>query len=76
MEIVATNLLENPAVEGIVVNARDVTERVEVAAQLEERAFHDDLTGLPNRALLLGRLQDPLHRASRHQRSVGGKYCT
>ena len=71
MEIVATNLLENPAVEGIVVNARDVTERVEVAAQLEERAFHDDLTGLPNRALLVDRLQDALHRASRHQRSVG-----
>ncbi len=71
MEIVATNLLENPAVEGIVVNARDVTERVEVAAQLEERAFHDELTGLPNRALLLDRLQDALHRASRHQRSVG-----
>ena len=71
MEIVATNLLENQAVEGIVVNARDVTERVEVVAQLEERAFHDDLTGLPNRALLLERLQDALHRASRHQLSVG-----
>ncbi|MEC9057285.1 MAG: PAS domain S-box protein, partial [Actinomycetota bacterium] len=32
MEIVATNLLGNPAVAGVVVNARDVTERVEVAA--------------------------------------------
>ena len=38
MEVVATNLLGNPAVAGIVVNARDVTERVEVAAQLEDRA--------------------------------------
>jgi len=71
MEIVATNLLGNPAVAGVVVNARDVTERVEVAAQLEERAYHDELTGLPNRALLLDRLQDSLHRAARHDRMVG-----
>jgi diguanylate cyclase (GGDEF)-like protein/PAS domain S-box-containing protein len=71
MEIVATNLLGNPAVAGVVVNARDVTERVEVAAQLEERAYHDELTGLPNRALLLDRLQDALHRAARHDRLVG-----
>jgi diguanylate cyclase (GGDEF)-like protein/PAS domain S-box-containing protein len=71
MEIVATNLLENPAVAGVVVNARDITERVEVTAQLEERAFHDELTGLPNRALLLERLRDALHRASRHDRMVG-----
>jgi len=71
MEIVATNLLDNAAVAGVVVNARDITERVEVAAQLEERAFHDELTGLPNRALLLERLRDALHRSSRHDQMVG-----
>ena len=71
MEVVPTNLLNNPAVSGIVINARDITERVEVAAQLEEKAFHDELTGLPNRSLLLDRLADALHRASRHDRMVG-----
>jgi len=71
MEVVTTNLLNNPAVSGIVINARDITERVEVAAQLEEKAFHDELTGLPNRSLLLDRLADALHRASRHDRMVG-----
>ena len=71
MEIVTTNLLSNSAVSGIVINARDITERVEVAAQLEEKAFHDELTGLPNRALLLERLADALHRSSRHDRMVG-----
>ena len=71
MEVVTTNLLNNPAVSGIVINARDITERVEVAAQLEEKAFHDELTGLPNRSLLLERLADALHRASRHDRMVG-----
>ena len=71
MEVVTTNLLNNPAVSGIVINARDITERVEVAAQLEEKAFHDELTGLPNRSLLLERLADALHRASRHDLMVG-----
>ncbi|MEC7899558.1 MAG: EAL domain-containing protein [Actinomycetota bacterium] len=71
MEVVTTNLLNNPAVSGIVINARDITERVEVAAQLEEKAFHDELTGLPNRSLLLERLADALHLASRHDRLVG-----
>ncbi len=36
-ECVATNLLDDPVVEGIVYNARDVTERVEAIAALSER---------------------------------------
>jgi diguanylate cyclase (GGDEF)-like protein/PAS domain S-box-containing protein len=39
--------------EGI---ARDVTERKLLEEQLTHQAFHDRLTGLPNRALLLDRL--------------------
>lgn len=71
LEVVATNLVENTAVNGVVLNARDVTDRVHVAARLRERAFHDELTGLPNRALMLERLRDSLRRASGRGRLVG-----
>ena len=71
LEVVATNLVENTAVNGVVLNARDVTDRVHVAARLRERAFHDELTGLPNRALMLERLRESLRRASGRGRLVG-----
>ena len=71
LEVVATNLVENTAVNGVVLNARDVTDRVHVAARLRERAFHDELTGLPNRALMLERLRDSLRRAAGRGRLVG-----
>jgi diguanylate cyclase (GGDEF)-like protein/PAS domain S-box-containing protein len=71
LEVMATNLVDNPAVHGLVLNARDVTDRVEAAAQLEARAYHDELTGLPNRALLLERLREALKRALDRHRLVG-----
>jgi diguanylate cyclase (GGDEF)-like protein/PAS domain S-box-containing protein len=57
--------LGDPAVNGIVVNLRDVTERVEAAAHLAHQAMHDTLTNLPNRSLLLDRLGRALARAER-----------
>jgi diguanylate cyclase (GGDEF)-like protein/PAS domain S-box-containing protein len=68
IEVTASNWLGDPAVSGIVANARDVTERVEVAADLAHQAMHDLLTDLPNRALLLDRLEQALARADRSQR--------
>jgi len=48
-----------------------VTERAEAAARLTWQAYHDALTGLPNRALLLDRLHQALDGA-RHTGSVTG----
>jgi diguanylate cyclase (GGDEF)-like protein/PAS domain S-box-containing protein len=50
--------------------AQDISERKR-AEELEHQAFHDSLTGLPNRALFMNRLQHALERAGRHRGSVG-----
>ena len=57
------NLLENASVRGVLINARDVSERKELESQLRHEAFHDPLTGLPNRALFMDRLRDALQTA-------------
>jgi diguanylate cyclase (GGDEF)-like protein/PAS domain S-box-containing protein len=64
-EVLATNRLQDPAVQGFVANVRDVTERAQAAALLSWQAFHDPLTGLPNRPLLLDRLPQALDRCHR-----------
>ncbi|RAG82079.1 phosphodiesterase [Streptacidiphilus pinicola] len=46
--------------DGLIFNCRDVSERVRLQAQLEHNAFHDTLTGLPNRALFLKRGREAL----------------
>ena len=64
-EVIANNLLDQPAVAGIVMTYRNVTERKAFERQLQQMAFHDALTGLPNRALLTDRLERALARAER-----------
>lgn len=56
VEVTASNHLDDPAIGGLVCNARDVTDRVEATERLAYQALHDNLTGLANRALLLERL--------------------
>ncbi|HEY9650025.1 MAG TPA: PAS domain S-box protein, partial [Coleofasciculaceae cyanobacterium] len=49
--------------EGMV---EDITEHKRVKEDLQERAFYDPLTGLPNRALFMDRLSHTVERAKRH----------
>jgi diguanylate cyclase (GGDEF)-like protein/PAS domain S-box-containing protein len=65
IESTASNLLAHPAVAGIVLNSHDITERKQSEERLLHDALHDELTGLPNRALFMDRLRLSTERSRR-----------
>jgi diguanylate cyclase (GGDEF)-like protein/PAS domain S-box-containing protein len=64
-EIVLRNLLQDPAVGGVVINHRDISERRAYQDLLVYDASHDMLTGLANRAVFARELATNCAR-SRH----------
>lgn len=50
LDVTVTDLRHDPAVQGIVLNARDVTVRKQLESSLRHQADHDSLTGLANRS--------------------------
>jgi diguanylate cyclase (GGDEF)-like protein/PAS domain S-box-containing protein len=69
VEAVVTNLLDDPAVEGFVINMRDITDRKVTERLLIRQAHQDGLTGLPNRVSILKQADVMLERCR-----VGGKH--
>jgi diguanylate cyclase (GGDEF)-like protein/PAS domain S-box-containing protein len=69
-ESLVTNLLDNQAVGGIVMNLRDMTERKQFEQQLAYQALHDPLTKLANRALFSDRVEHALVRRRDHGQSM------
>jgi diguanylate cyclase (GGDEF)-like protein/PAS domain S-box-containing protein len=70
LEIVGSNLTEDPAVQGLALNFRDISERKALEEQLRQLAFHDPLTLLANRNLFRDRVQHSLTLALRSQHQV------
>jgi len=54
---------------------RDVTDEAVAEERLFHDALHDELTELPNRALLLDRLKAALSRSAREQRQIAVLFC-
>jgi diguanylate cyclase (GGDEF)-like protein len=65
VEVIAQDRSHDPAIGGVVLNFRDVTDRKRLEDQLQHEAFHDPLTGLANRALFADRVTHALARAAR-----------
>lgn len=61
---------DDPDVGGVIVTLHDITERKEIEQTVAHLAFHDGLTGLPNRDLFNDRTEHALHRAIRSGRGI------
>jgi len=60
-----SDLRGDPTVDGLVFTLRDVTEQHNLVEEMKHRAFHDALTGLPNRVLLQDRIAQQIAAAKR-----------
>ncbi len=63
---VSENSIQTPRGKGTLISIVDVTERKRVESELKRTAFHDALTGLPNRTLFLDNLLRLNAAAKRH----------
>lgn len=68
--VTALPVVHSGRVSGMFLIARDVSQEKRFEVELERRALHDDLTGLPNRALFTDRLGHALERVRREKRRL------
>jgi diguanylate cyclase (GGDEF)-like protein/PAS domain S-box-containing protein len=70
-ELILSNQLDDPAINGVIVTYRDITERKMFESQLSTLAFRDAVTDLPNRVLFMDRLEHAMRRSIRTRHAVG-----
>jgi diguanylate cyclase (GGDEF)-like protein len=56
---------------GAIESVRDITDHKQAEEKIQQMAYHDSLTGLPNRKLFFDRLGIALAQAQRNQKKVG-----
>jgi diguanylate cyclase (GGDEF)-like protein/PAS domain S-box-containing protein len=66
-----SDLRAEPNVAGLVFTLRDVTAQHKLEEELKHQAFHDALTGLPNRLLFQDRIAQQLAAAARNETIAG-----
>ena len=71
VQVRCSDLRGDSTVGGLVLTLRDVTEQRQLEDELKYRAFHDALTGLPNRLLFQDRAAHALARAKRDGSIIG-----
>jgi diguanylate cyclase (GGDEF)-like protein/PAS domain S-box-containing protein len=71
VQVRCSDLRDDSTVGGLVLTMRDVTEQHQLEEELKYRAFHDSLTGLPNRLLFQDRAAHALAQARRGAKITG-----
>jgi diguanylate cyclase (GGDEF)-like protein/PAS domain S-box-containing protein len=69
-EVTVTDLRDDPSVQGLVLNMRDITDRKRLEDDLRHQVLHDDLTGLGSRVQFTNQLQNALQADRRSGSSV------
>jgi diguanylate cyclase (GGDEF)-like protein/PAS domain S-box-containing protein len=73
-QLILTNLHDDPAVRGTLCTLRDISERTRYQEALEFHAFHDPMTGLPNRTRFMQVLSEAMARADAESSTTGVLY--
>ncbi|GAB2814556.1 hypothetical protein GCM10027022_00680 [Alpinimonas psychrophila] len=71
VQVSTAPIRDTEQVSGYLATVTDITALRAAEARLKHLAFHDSLTNLPNRILLLDRLKQALLQAARHDLGVG-----
>jgi diguanylate cyclase (GGDEF)-like protein/PAS domain S-box-containing protein len=71
VQLRCSDLRNDPTVAGLVLTLRDVTEQRTLESELKHQAFHDALTGLPNRLLFQDRISQQVAAARRDGMTAG-----
>jgi len=71
VQVRSSDLRGDPTVAGLVLTLRDVTEQRQLEEKLKYQAFHDALTGLPNRLLFQDRISQQLAAVRRDGATAG-----
>ncbi|MFT7688797.1 MAG: diguanylate cyclase (GGDEF)-like protein/PAS domain S-box-containing protein, partial [Candidatus Azotimanducaceae bacterium] len=62
---VSVNVISNDRDELVVITFRDISQQLGYEERIRHSTFYDDLTGLPNRALFINRLESAINKRKR-----------